>query len=46
MIKSLSIAGGFPGAYDPEEPNAFCRRFIRSGVALPTVCLLAASQIA
>ena len=46
MIRPLSIAGGSPGAYAPGEPNAFCRRFTRSGAALPTACLLAASQIA
>ena len=46
VIRSLSIAGGLPGAYAPGEPNAVCRRCTRFGAALPTAWLLEPRQIA
>ena len=35
LVRPLSIAGGFPGACAPGEPNAVCRRCTRFGAALP-----------
>ncbi|MDH4406876.1 MAG: DUF2075 domain-containing protein, partial [Cyanobium sp. D14.bin.5] len=31
LVRPLSIAGGFPGACAPGEPNAVCRRCTRFG---------------